>query len=322
MGYLFSSLGRVLDFKSRGPGSPLGVIFSSLSRYKHTQKIYGWIVSEYSRVWKETTDLFTENHKIYTHNFITIRSIIIALPNISLWFQQNWTRREKKERLLPSVSRDFGLTLMDLCPVDVNITYPMESIKDTNVWTVLWFSKLLFTFEKLDGTNAYWYQNTSSWKYVKWPRPISSSLTPAAHSSLVAEILMKVHLNIIHMHFCLQKAALDCRETLGWQFMVMLENSLWIWFGNFKEPFYMPRDYPFLSVVHSSSCSYPVGILYSSVLCVFTVFHIGCLFVMSIVNPAGILCLFVKRSFNVRFIRGVYVNVPIYGLNNVWPPYV
>ena len=40
------------------------------------------------------------------------------------------------------------------------------------------------------------------------------------------------------------KAALNCRETLGWQFMVMLENPLWIWFENFKEPFYMPSwDY-------------------------------------------------------------------------------
>ena len=79
----------------------------------------------------------------------------------------------------------------------------------------------------------------------------------------------------------------------------------------------MPRDYQFLPVVHSSSCSYPVGILYSSVLCVFSVFQFGCLFVVSVVNPAGILCLSVKRSFNVRFMRGVYVQVPIYGLNNV-----
>ena len=154
-----------------------------------------------------------------------------------------------------------------------------------------------------------------------WPRPISSSLTPAAHSSLVAKILMKVHLNIIHMHFCLQKAALDYRETLGWQFMVMLENSLWIWFGNFKEPFYMPRNYQFLPVVHSSSCSYPVGILYSSVLCVFSIFS----YRLSIRHVRCKSCrysVFVRSMFNVRFMRGIYVNVPIYRLNNVWPPYI
>ena len=104
------------------------------------------------------------------------------------------------------------------------------------------------------------------------------------------------------------KAALDCRETLGWQFMVtcMLENSLWIWFWNFKEPFYMPWDYQFPPVVRSSSCSYPVCILYSSVLCgFFFVFQFGCLFVVSGVNPGGILCFSVKCSFNVRFMRGV-----------------
>ena len=90
----------------------------------------------------------------------------------------------------------------------------------------------------------------------------------------------------------------------------MLENSLWIWFGNLKEPFYMPWDYQFLPVVRSSSCNYSVGILYSFVLCVFSVFQFGCLFVLSGVNPAGTLCVSVKRSFNIRFMLVVYVQVP------------
>ena len=47
--------------------------------------------------------------------------------------------------------------------------------------------------------------------------------------------------------------------------------------------------------------SYPVGILYSSVLCVFSVFQFGCLFVVSGVNPAvSCVC-----PLNVRLMSGL-----------------
>ena len=97
--------------------------------------------------------------------------------------------------------------------------------------------------------------------------------------------------------------------------MVMLENSL-----RYESDLEISKNLficPGIISFCRSSVHYPVDILFSSVLCVFSVFLFGCLFVVSGLNPAGILCLSVKRSFNVRFMRGVYVQVPIYGLNNV-----
>ena len=82
------------------------------------------------------------------------------------------------------------------------------------------------------------------------------------------------------------KAALNCRENLGcW----LCWKTLWIWFGNFKEPFYIPWDYQF--------CRWSVP----SPVVILQVFYI------SLFCPRFF---FVKRSFNVRFMRGVYVQVP------------
>ncbi|PJE77657.1 hypothetical protein CI610_03414 [invertebrate metagenome] len=73
----------------------------------------------------------------------------------------------------------------------------------------------------------------------------------------------------------------------------------------------------FLSVVSSSPCRYPVGILYSSVLCVLSVFnpfvYSSCpvlILQASCVCPLCVRYVFVMCPLKVRFMRGVCVQVP------------